>query len=134
MDRGSIRLHEAATGKEFKRLSARAPAYAIRFHPDGKSLAFSSLEGRTVQLWDIEADREQSSGALLALARGALADAPGASGAQAGSIAALAELLPEWQARFPRTGDSGVPRSLAHALRHPWMEHGGARRDPRGAG
>jgi DNA-binding SARP family transcriptional activator len=75
------------------------------------------LEGVTVCLARaVEADREQSSGALLALARGALADAPGISGAQAGSIATLAELLPEWQARFPRPGDAGVPRPLAQAL------------------
>jgi hypothetical protein len=75
------------------------------------------LEGVTVCLARaVEADREQASGALLALARGALVDAPGVAGAQAGSIALLAQLLPEWQERFPQAHGAGPPRSLAQAL------------------
>ena len=81
------------------------------------------LGGATVCLTRaVEADRDDGNGALLALARDGLAEAPGVAGAPPASIALLADVVAEWQERFPFSRDAGeacptLARALTDVLR-----------------
>lgn len=80
------------------------------------------LEGALVAtVRAVEADLAEPDGALLALARGTLATAPGAAGAPTAAVAALARRLPEWEQRFPAAGREhegmALPAALQEVLR-----------------
>ena len=56
----SIRLHEAATGKETgTRLDCREHVWAIALARDGKTLASVAYNDPTVRLWDVASGKER---------------------------------------------------------------------------
>jgi len=68
----------------------------------------------------VPADLEHSGGALLALARGGLLDAPGVAGANPAALATLATHASEWAERFPQkqTAEGGsLDAAVAEVLR-----------------
>ena len=78
--------------------------------------AMATIDGGSVIMARmVEADRTKPFAALMAVARGGLAEAPGVAGARQSAIAALAAVLPDWADRFPAAAkDAGDP--LADAL------------------
>jgi DNA-binding SARP family transcriptional activator len=74
------------------------------------------LHGGTVVLARaVEADRDDAYGGILALARGGLLEAPGIAGASPKALGAFARIIPEWEARYPGTGEEGEPLPLRRA-------------------
>lgn len=66
------------------------------------------IDGGTVAVARlVESDRQRAGAAVLALARGGLADAPGVAGARLPALAAMADRLPDWADRFPAA--AGAP-------------------------
>jgi RNA polymerase sigma factor (sigma-70 family) len=63
---GSVRLLDAATGKELRRCAGPGSAQCLAFSPDGKTLAsggggeFGSSRDQMVHLWDVKSGREIS--------------------------------------------------------------------------
>ncbi len=74
------------------------------------------IDGGTVAVARlVESDRERPYAAVMALARGGLADAPGVAGARLPALAALAGSLPDWADRFP-AASGATPDTLSEAI------------------
>ncbi len=74
----------------------------------------------------VEADRAEPWSGAMAIARGGLLDAPGIGAAPPEALAAFAEVLPDWRARFP-----GAVHGDAHPLGRALPEALGAAADER---